>query len=257
VRPNDPKLDKQIVELIGRHFLTAELLSAGLEVAIPVRDRGVDMIAYADIDKRVENFSSCPIQLKASTRRSFSLDRKYERIHNLLIVYVWHLADDRPRVCYALTYAEALKIADRVGWTKTKSWQADGRYVTTNPSAVIVSLLEEYRMSSDNWHTKVLRVMDYPERERQKETGWELYSLGETAEIKARGLMMVVQAHFFRNPKAPNLAEYASHWLWASEGKYDGNVWDLLIAKYPLPDRPRIKRGYSDWDSFGDPTYRA
>src|SRR5438876_7603876 len=47
------RVDTQIVELIGRHHLTAELLRAGLEVATPVRDRGIDLIAYADIDKRL------------------------------------------------------------------------------------------------------------------------------------------------------------------------------------------------------------
>lgn len=31
---------------------------------------------------------------------------------------------------------------------------------------------------------------------------------------------------------------------------------DLLLAKYPLLDHPRIQRGYSDWDSFGNPGYR-
>lgn len=176
------------------------------------------MIAYLDIDKRVEVFSSCPIQLKAAMKRSFGLSRKYERIHNLLIVYVWHLADEEPRVSYALTYPEALKIAERMGWTTTKSWLEGEHYVTTNPSAKLLSLLEDYRMTPEKWRRKIVRVMDYAERESHKSAGWELYRSGSTVEVRARGLMMIIEAHYFRNPEAPSLAEYASHWLWASGG---------------------------------------
>lgn len=248
--------DTQIVELIGRHHLTAELLQAGLEVATPVRDRGVDMIAYIDIDDRVENFSACPIQLKASTKRSFGVNKKYEKIHNLLLVYVWNLVGDVPRVTYALTYNEAFGVAEMAGWTKTHSWKVGGGYVSTNPSVKLLSLLEPYKMSADKWLKKITGVMDFAERERHKEFGRQLYKGGATPEVRARGLMMVIEANFFRNPKAPNLEEYAAHWLWASVGEFDQEVMDLLIARFPLPEHPRIERGLSDWDSFGNPSYR-
>lgn len=58
-------------------------------------------------------------------------------------------------------------------------------------------------------------------------------------------------------PEAPSLAEYASHWLLASAGEFDREVMELLIAKYPPPAHPRIQPGYSDWDSFGNPSYPA
>lgn len=253
---NDRAPDTQIVELIGRHYLTAELLQAGLEVATPVRDRGVDMIAYVDIDKRVENFSSCPIQLKASMKCSFGLNRKYERIHNLLLVYVWNLSNTAPRVSYALTYEEAFEVAENAGWTKTKSWLVNGKYVNTSPGSHLLSLLEPYKMGPEKWLKKISRVMDYMEREDLKKLGWEIYNGGNSAEEQARGLMMVIKAHYHRNPDAPNLAEYAAHWLWASVGDYNPAPMELLIARYPLPEQPRIKRGYSDWDSFGSPSYR-
>ncbi|MHB2036215.1 MAG: hypothetical protein ACYCPW_05680 [Nitrososphaerales archaeon] len=41
-------MDTQLVELAGRNWLTSELLKAGLEVARPERDRGIDLIAYVD-----------------------------------------------------------------------------------------------------------------------------------------------------------------------------------------------------------------
>lgn len=45
--------DSQVVELLGRNRLIEELLLAGLEVALPLRDRRIDLIAYADLAARV------------------------------------------------------------------------------------------------------------------------------------------------------------------------------------------------------------
>lgn len=115
-------LDSQIVELLGRQRLIAELLTDGLEVAVPARDRGVDLIAYADLSKQVSRFASRPIQMKASTTSGFVIDTKFERITDLIIAYVWHLDDPRLAVTYALPYPEAVKVAEAMGWTKTPSW---------------------------------------------------------------------------------------------------------------------------------------
>lgn len=38
-----PRVDTQLVELAGRNWLASELLRAGLEVARPERDRGIDL----------------------------------------------------------------------------------------------------------------------------------------------------------------------------------------------------------------------
>lgn len=39
------------MELIGRILLVGELLRDGLEVALPERDRGIDLIAYVEGDQ--------------------------------------------------------------------------------------------------------------------------------------------------------------------------------------------------------------
>ena len=40
------QMDTQMIEIMGRNRLIDELLRAGLEVALPLRDRGIDLIAY-------------------------------------------------------------------------------------------------------------------------------------------------------------------------------------------------------------------
>ena len=150
-------MDTQLVELIGRQTLTAQLLRAGLEVATPIRDRGIDIIAYADIDRRVTRFVSRPIQMKAAMNRSFSVNSKYARVRDLLIAYVWELHDPSQTVIYCLSYKESLSIAKRLGWTRTASWEK-GAYSTSQPSAKIVSLLRPYLMTPDSWWQRITNL---------------------------------------------------------------------------------------------------
>jgi hypothetical protein len=43
--------DTQIVEILGKNFLINQLLLAGVEVAIPVRDAGIDLVVYLNKDR--------------------------------------------------------------------------------------------------------------------------------------------------------------------------------------------------------------
>lgn len=151
----EPKVDTQVVELIGRSRLIMELLSAGLEVAVPMRDRGVDLIAYVDLETKARSFIARPIQMKASSQRHFSISRKYAKVRDLLLAFVWHLDDPTRAVTYSLSYPEAVAIGDRLGWTKTSSWIENGAYSTQRPSGNLVALLEPYRMTPERWWSRV------------------------------------------------------------------------------------------------------
>jgi len=153
-------MDGQLVELAGRNWLTNQILLGGLEVARPERDRGIDLIAYTDIDKKLGRFVACPIQMKAATQTVFSLNPKYEKFPSLLLVYVWYLYDSAKTCCYALTYQEAFDLAFRVGWTKTDSWLTGGRnqrpgYSKTRVGRKLQELLSPFQMKPENWWSKI------------------------------------------------------------------------------------------------------
>jgi len=95
--------------------------------------------------------------MKAASRQAFSLNRKYEKISNLLLAYVWGLQDPDHTETYAMTYPEALAIADTLGWTKTPSW-AKGEYSTSTPSKQIRTLLHPYQMTPASWWTRVTGI---------------------------------------------------------------------------------------------------
>ena len=75
-------MDTQQIGIIGKHILIANLIAADLEVAEPIRDRGIDLIAFLDRAKG-GRFLACPIQLKTATNRVFGLDSKYENFSGL------------------------------------------------------------------------------------------------------------------------------------------------------------------------------
>lgn len=145
-------MDAQTVELLGRNRLIDELLRAGLEIAQPIRDRGVDLIAYADLDLKA--FAACPIQMKAYSKRGFSINAKYEKFPGLLLAHIWNVDSDEKTITFATTYPEALTIAEAMGWTKTASW-CNGVYVNTAPGPRLREQLEPHRMRPDSWWEKV------------------------------------------------------------------------------------------------------
>jgi hypothetical protein len=61
------------------------LFRVGLEVAVPARDRGVDLIAYADLSRELARFAARPLQMKAFTASGFSVAQKDTRIADLLL----------------------------------------------------------------------------------------------------------------------------------------------------------------------------
>lgn len=149
-------MDTQTIELLGRNRLVDELLLAGLEVALPARDRGVDLLAYVDLESKVSSFVAVPIQMKAASGRAFSIDRKYSKIANLLLAYVWGLHEPEHAVTFALTYPEALAVAEAMEWTATPSWKK-GMYSTSAPSKKLCELLAPYKMSSAAWWERIAR----------------------------------------------------------------------------------------------------
>lgn len=151
-------MDTQIVEIVGRNYLVSQLVRDGLEVARPERDRGVDLVAYMDLEEAGGGFVACPVQMKAATGRHFGLAKKYEKFGRALVfAYVWDVDDPDKVSSYALTYAEALAVAEKMGWTKTASW-CQGAYVTQRPSAKLLRLLAPYKMGRGAWALKVREV---------------------------------------------------------------------------------------------------
>ncbi len=142
-------MDAQTIEVLGRHRLTEELLNAGIEVAVPVRDRGVDLVAYLERGEELTKFRARPIQMKAAQESVFSIDSKYATTPDLLLVYVWYVTEPAKTRFFGLSYGEAVQLAELMGYTATASWQQGGKYVVTAVGAELEAKLTRYEMTAD------------------------------------------------------------------------------------------------------------
>lgn len=53
-------------------------------------------------------------------------------------------------------YAEAVGVAEVMGWTETDSWKVHGGYGTTRPTEALRERLARHRMTADHWRKKLL-----------------------------------------------------------------------------------------------------
>jgi len=147
-------LDSQQIEIIGKQLVIANLLAANLEVAVPIRDHGIDLIAFQD---RAEDglFKACPLQLKTASDAIFGLDSKYQHFTGLRIVFVWNAKEPSDARLFALTYDEAEKVMAKMQYDQTGSW-AKGRYITTRPSEKLREMLGQFELKSPSeWPTRL------------------------------------------------------------------------------------------------------
>jgi len=148
------KQDSQLVEIAGKHLLISRLVAAGFEVAEPLRDNGIDLIVY-----RGDNgFTAWPIQMKASTQESFSLDSKYQKVPNILIAYVWNVNTSERGDIYLLTFNDAVKVMEIKGYAETDSWKKKGYYFVRNAGTELKSLLKQYGMTTEQWREKIQAI---------------------------------------------------------------------------------------------------
>jgi hypothetical protein len=144
-----PALDSQQVEILGRNRIKAALIEAGLEVATPERDNGVDLIVYR-WSAEPPQFTARPLQIKAARDFSFGIDAKYRKIPNLIMAFVVGVREEAHAI-YAMTYPELLGVADALGWTKTPSWIDGESYSTRHESKRLSAELARFRATRQSW----------------------------------------------------------------------------------------------------------
>lgn len=160
-RDSQMPLDAQTIALLGRDKVIEQLHRAGLEVALPRRDHGIDIIAYAD---KEETFRALPIQVKSSANFRWVVNEKYGPFAEMVIAFAMYLADERRAVVYALPHTENLAIAERLGYTsRYATWlnpkrAAQGGYVWIDrPAPKLVEELERYSAGAERWRSLILR----------------------------------------------------------------------------------------------------
>ena len=156
--------DTQNVELAGRNLLATSLQLAGIEVARPERDHGIDLVAYLDKG----SFQAVPIQLKVSSAEHFGVWPRYNEFPQLILVFLWRVHNN-PRF-FALTQDQSLKVAETMGWTETRSFRGEissgsAGYGTRSPSKELRKILDSYEIKSPvDWKRTLFSETKYSVR---------------------------------------------------------------------------------------------
>ncbi|MGE3913826.1 MAG: hypothetical protein AB7K36_31070 [Chloroflexota bacterium] len=151
----------EVAEL-GRDRVIAELQQAGLAVSRPTQHQpGAHLIAYAELATTPPTTVPRPLRVQAASQSSFRVLRWWNNLERVILVYTWHVAAPDQSVSFALTYAEAAQIVERMGWHHSASWRVHGGYGTTNaePNRRLRDLLEPYRMTPRAWRDKIASTL--------------------------------------------------------------------------------------------------
>jgi hypothetical protein len=119
----------QVREVINRNALVTLALEHGFNAFLPVYDGGVDFILYREEDAMVRK-----VQLKGR----WYIDRKYEG-RDIWIAF--HVAGD----WYLAPHDHLVAMGERMGFTRTSSWQEGGAYSCPRPSQAMTQELAPYR----------------------------------------------------------------------------------------------------------------
>ncbi len=145
------KPDNRSTHRIGCDRLILELRQFGIHAEPSVKTRGVDFFVTRHQSGKPSQRLRIPILVRAASKANFSVIRRHEKISNLILAFVWHLRSGNPAETFAMTFNEALSIAEEMGWTSTGSWQRFGWYTNNEPGKRLRAKLTAFKSTPDRW----------------------------------------------------------------------------------------------------------
>jgi hypothetical protein len=145
-----------MIELLGRNHLVAQLIEDDVHAAVPMWDQGVDLLAYyGGTDRLVAR----PLQLKVAETTRWGVYQKYEKVQGLLMVYIWNVRRSADIEIYAMSYTEALNHLTTSGpYTNSKSWIEMGGYdMAPAQNSKMWDSLQPFRMQKGMWRERLER----------------------------------------------------------------------------------------------------
>jgi hypothetical protein len=147
-----------IIEVLGRNHLIAQLIEGGVHAAVPLWDQGVDLLAYYG---HAGGLVARPLQLKVSEASRWGVYKKYAEVQGLLMVHIWHVKQSSAFEIYAMSYAEAKNLLLQTStYATTATWlKPMGHYDTSpvNSNSTLWKSLQLFRMDKGKWRERLER----------------------------------------------------------------------------------------------------
>ncbi len=164
-------MDKQLIEVIGRSKFTEFAILSGFELAVPVRDCGIDCLLYFPVEDRLLN-TAIPVQLKCYSAQALTVDSRYDRIGNILHVVIWNCLTASPSF-FVLTQKHAMQLAAHLKWDKTTGWaNKGGRYDATTATGPIRDAMTQYSVTTTTFKEMVSHHYNIKKTEQLNQGDW-------------------------------------------------------------------------------------
>jgi len=141
-------------EIIGKNWLCAQVLQAGLNISEPLIDDGIDLVVFAVNQSPKQSLIAKPIQLKTSKHETWGSDKKLGKVPNLIIVHVWNVYDLSKTEAYAFTYKEAIHILRKVN--RGNFFKKHGKIRFAKITKSLQKQLDKFRMTPEKWKAHML-----------------------------------------------------------------------------------------------------
>lgn len=133
------KPDAQQIGIVGLNLLVSLLVADDFEVAVPIRDRGTDLIIFNDT-YRGQRFRAAPVQLKSFSDSAFSLNEAKQK--DMLMAYVWYTARPRDAEVYIMRFDQAVALVHQSGY-----FEKHRNVFIPKPSKQLVDDIQKYKYS--------------------------------------------------------------------------------------------------------------
>jgi hypothetical protein len=147
-----------IIEVLGRNHLIAQLIEDGVHAAVPLWDQGVDLLAYYE---HAGGLVARPLQLKVSEISRWGVYKKYAAIPALLMVHAWHVKQSQDVEIYAMSYTEAVELLTTTStYATTATWKKPMGHYDTSPvrnNSMLWNRLQPFRMGQGKWKERLQR----------------------------------------------------------------------------------------------------
>jgi len=147
-----------IIEMLGRNHLIAQLVEDRVHAAMPLWDQGVDLIACY---KGTIGLVARPLQLKVAETSRWGVYKKYAGIPGLLMVHIWHVKQSSDVEIYAMSYLEAEELLTKTStYAATDTWKKRMGHYDTAPilhQSALWERLQPFRMGPGKWQDRLER----------------------------------------------------------------------------------------------------
>jgi hypothetical protein len=151
----------EIMKWAARGYIVDELMAEAINVALPVCDCDIDMLAFLPSHTEPSGLVTVPIQVVVLHEDGLSGDLKAARAPDILLTLVCGVGGLAPIRCFALTSAELifLKMIGLMHDANVAPAGSGAQCAPAGRNTVLQNAMKQFAMSRGQWRRKLMGVV--------------------------------------------------------------------------------------------------